>query len=62
MADKDKGMGQLKKVVSGLDNNRKNIEAKTDIPANISQAKDSFSEYEGIIKGQTGTISSLRAF
>lgn len=42
MADKDKGMGQLKKVVTGLDNNRKNIEAKTDVPTNISQAKDSF--------------------
>jgi len=40
MIEKDKnGPGHLKKIVTGIDSNRKNVESGTDVSANISQAK-----------------------
>lgn len=41
MQDKDKsaGAGQIKKLVSGLDANRKAVESGTDVSANLYQAK-----------------------
>ena len=60
MADKDKV--SLKKIVGNLDNNRKNVEAGLDVPDNIKSARKNFGELESVIKGQTGTISTLKAF
>ena len=44
MADKDKG-ANLKKIVTGLDANRKNVEAGVDVPENISSARGNFGEF-----------------
>ena len=61
MADKEKGVN-LKKIVTNLDSNRKNVEAGVDVPENISSARGHFSEFEHVIKGQTGTIASLKSY
>lgn len=39
MQDKDKGAVQLKKIITGLDSNRKNIEAKVDVAGSIANSK-----------------------
>lgn len=61
MAEREKGTN-LKKVISSLESNRKNVESGVDIPENIKSARGNFAEFEAVIKGQVGTIATLKSF
>ena len=61
MNDKEKGVN-LKKLVTNIDSNRKNVEAGVDVSENIASARGHFGEFESVIKGQTNTISTLKSY
>ena len=44
MNDKEKGVN-LKKIVTNIDSNRKNVEAGIDVSENISSARGHFAEF-----------------